>query len=87
MKKIGRAAGEKVTFMKTLLDDKVCQNALQNEKDLLDLFELHDKSLKQHNDELRVIHSTSEDSENISVLIGMLKIKRRHVLESLEVLP
>jgi hypothetical protein len=87
MKKIGRAAGEKVTFMKTLLADNVCRNALQKEKDLLDLLEMYDKSLKRQNEDLSVINSTSEDAKNISVLIGMLKTKRRCVLESLEVLP
>jgi hypothetical protein len=29
MKEIGRAAGEKVTFIKTLVADNVCWNALQ----------------------------------------------------------
>jgi hypothetical protein len=47
MKEIGRAAGEKVTFMKTLVAYKVCQNALQKEKDLLNLLELNDRSLKR----------------------------------------
>jgi hypothetical protein len=48
---------------------------------------LYDKSLKRQNEELSVIDSTSKDAENISVLIGMLKTKRRRVLESLEALP
>ena len=87
MKKIGRAAGEKVTFMKTLVAYKVCQNALQKEKDLLNLLELNDRSLKRQIEQLSVIDRTPEDAETISVLIGMLKVKRRRVLESLEALP
>ena len=88
MKEIGRAAGEKVTFLKTLVADKVCRNALQKEKDLLDLLEMYDKSLKRKNEDLiAILDGTSEDAENISVMIGMLKTKRRRVLESLEALP
>jgi hypothetical protein len=87
MKEIGRAAGEKMIFMKTLVADNVCRNALQKEKDLLDLLEMYDKSLKRQNKVLIVINSTSKDAKNISVLIGMLKTKRRCVLKSLEALP
>ena len=88
MKEIGRAAGEKVTFMKTLVANKVCQNALQKEEDLLNLLEMYDKSLKRKNEDLiAILDGTSEDAENISVMIGMLNTKRRRVLESLEALP
>jgi hypothetical protein len=61
---------------------------LQKEKDLLDLLEMYDKSLKRKNEDLiAILDGTSEDAENISVMIGMLKTKRRRVLESLEALP
>ena len=63
---------------------------MQKEKDLLDLLEMYDKSLKRKNEDLiAILDGTSEDAENISVLmIGMLKTKRRRVLESLvEALP
>jgi hypothetical protein len=74
--------------MKTLVANKVCGNALQKEKDLLDLLEMNDKSLKRKNEDLiAILDGTSEDAENVSVMIGMLKTKRRRVLESLEALP
>lgn len=61
---------------------------MQKEKDLLDLLEMYDKSLKRKNEDLiAILDGTSEDAENISVMIGMLKTKRRRVLESLEALP
>jgi hypothetical protein len=42
MEEIGRAAGEKVNFMRTLASEKVQRNAIQKEKDLLDLLEMYD---------------------------------------------
>ncbi len=87
MEEIGRAAGEKVNFMKTLASEKVQRNAIQKEKDLLDLLEMYDKSLKRKSEELSGYDSDADEAESVSVVIGMLKTKRERVLESLMSLP
>ena len=89
MQEIGRATGEKVAFMKTLATEKVQRNALQKEKDLLDLLEMYDNSLKRKTEELSGYESDSmaEAVESLNVVIGMLKTKRQRVLESLKALP
>ena len=87
MEEIGRAAGEKVNFMRTLASEKVQRNAIQKEKDLLDLLEMYDKSLKRKSEELSGYESDAAEAESVSVVIGMLKTKRERVLESLMSLP
>ncbi len=87
MEEIGRAAGEKVNFMRTLASEKVQRNAIHREKDLLDLLEMYDKSLKRKCDELSGYESDAAEAESVSVVIGMLKTKRERVLESLMSLP
>ena len=87
MEEVGRAAGEKVNFMRTLASEKVQRNAIQKEKDLLDLLEMYDKSLKRKSEELSGYESDAAEAESVSVMIGMLKTKRERVLESLMSLP
>ena len=87
MEEIGRAAGEKVNFMRTLASEKVQRNAIQKEKDLLDLLEMYDKSLKRKSEELSGYESDAAEAESVGVVIGMLKTKRERVLESLMSLP
>ena len=85
MQEIGRAAGEKVVFMKTLATEKVQRNAIQKEKDLLDLFDMYDKSLKRKSEELSVYDEsdTTEGAESLRAVIVMLTTKRERVMESL----
>jgi hypothetical protein len=88
MQEIGRAAGEKVVFMKALATEKAQRSAIQKEKDLLDLFEMYDKSLKRKSEELSVYNEsdTTEGAESLRAVIGMLKTKRERVLKSLNAL-
>jgi len=74
MEEIGRAAGEKVNFMRTLASEKVQRNAL---------LEMYDKSLKRKSEELSGYESDAAEAESVSVVIRMLKTKRERVLESL----
>jgi hypothetical protein len=83
MEEIGSAAGEKVNFMRTLASEKVQRNAIEKEKDLLDLLEMYDKSLKRKSEELSGYESDAAEAESVSVVIRMLKTKRERVLESL----
>ena len=78
MEEIGRAAGEKVNFMRTLASEKVQRNAL---------LEMYDKSLKRKSEELSGYESDAAEAESVSIVIRMLKTKRERVLESLMSLP
>ncbi len=60
MEEIGRSAGEKVNFMKTIASEKVQRNGIQKENNLLDLFEMYDKSLKRKSEDYMVWDGSTE---------------------------
>ena len=67
------------------ISEKVQRNAIQKEKDLLDLFDMYDKSLKRKSEELSVYDEsdTTEGAESLRAVIVMLTTKRERVMESL----
>jgi hypothetical protein len=89
MEEIGRATGEKVNFMRTLASEKVQRNAIHKDKDLLDLLEMYDKSLKRKSEEFLSGNQldAAAVAECVNVVIRMLKTKHERMLESLMSLP